>query len=355
MIGALEDGTVVRKARKETPPRLKTIDAVSLMKKQFQPLKMPVEGLIVEGLTLLCGAPKVGKSWLVLALCCAVAEGRTFLGKSTQAGDVLYLALEDSQLRLQERFCKLGETPTGALQFAIEASSLDGGLLSELTEWVHSVEKPVLIVIDTLQKIRGVAPARANAYAQDYKDLAKLKAFADEHHVAIVCIHHLNKLRDTDDSFNRVSGSTGVTGTADTTIIIERERGSDNATLSFVGRDVWGDDIRLCWQNNRWHVVSREAAEREAYEQNPIVRTCRGLMADGFGETVKITFQDLMDVIAERTGAPAASTVNELSRRLDALIPQFAHFDAIRVERKRIGSARGVHLVRAKGACDAAE
>ena len=138
------------------------------------------------------------------------------------------------------------------------------GRLDDLKEWVESVDNPSLIVIDTLQKIRGVASARVNAYVNDYKELAKLKAFADENHVAVVCIHHLNKVTNTDDSFNKVSGSTGVTGTADTTIIIERERGSDDAILSFYGRDVHGDDIKLRMQDGRWQAVSAEAAARES-------------------------------------------------------------------------------------------
>ena len=356
MIGALEDGTIVRKAREKAPPRLKTIDAVSLMAKHFEPLKMPVGGLIVEGLTLLCGAPKVGKSWLVLSLCCAVASGRPFLGKSTQAGNVLYLALEDSQLRLRDRLIKLGETPTDALQFAIESRPLDGGLLDDLKEWVDGADNPALIVIDTLQKIRGVASARVNAYAQDYKELAKLKTFADENHVAVVCIHHLNKTVNTDDSFNKVSGSTGVTGTADTTIIIERERGSDDAVLSFYGRDVHGDDIKLRMQDGRWQAVSAEAVDRERYECDPIVRLCRDLTDEAAGGLFRVSLQGLMDAAADRYGCVIASTKNELGRKLELLAPKLKKYDGIVLQTgKRVGSERGVHLVKSKGECNAAK
>lgn len=346
-IGTLEDGTVVRQAREKAPPRLKTIDAVSLMAKEFEPLKMPVGGLIVEGLTLLCGAPKVGKSWLVLSLCCAVASGRPFLGKSTQAGNVLYLALEDSQMRLKDRLLKLGEAPTDALQFAIEARPLDGGLLDDLKEWVDSVDNPALIVIDTLQKIRGVASARVNAYANDYRELAKLKEFADAHHVAVVCIHHLNKMTNTDDSFNKVSGSTGVTGTADTTIIIERERGCDDAVLSFHGRDMPDDDVKLRMNNGRWQAVSAEAAARESYERDPIVRLCRDLMNEAIAGMFKVSLQGLMDAAADRYGCVIASTKNELGRRLEALAPKLKAYDGIILQTgKRVGSERGVHLVK---------
>lgn len=98
-----------------------------------------------------------------------------------------------------------------------------------------------MIVIDTLQKVRGAAvPARTNAYAADYDAMARLKAFADKNHVAVVLVHHLNKLRNVDDPYDKISGSTGLMGAADTTVLIARERGSDDATVSFTGRDSMG-------------------------------------------------------------------------------------------------------------------
>ena len=67
-----------------------------------------VAGLILEGLTILAGRPKIGKSWLALAVCLAVAQGHRVLGNlATTQGDVLYAALEDNPRRLQKRIDKL--------------------------------------------------------------------------------------------------------------------------------------------------------------------------------------------------------------------------------------------------------
>jgi RecA-family ATPase len=55
-----------------------------------------VPGIVCEGLSLLAGPPKVGKSWLSLDLALSVAGGgKAFGAIPVQPGPVLYLALED--------------------------------------------------------------------------------------------------------------------------------------------------------------------------------------------------------------------------------------------------------------------
>lgn len=324
--------------------KLQTIHADALQRLEFEPLVAPVENLVVEGLTLLCGASKVGKSWLCLDLCCSVASGRPFLGRNTMAGDVLYLALEDSPRRLQSRLAALGETPTEALQFATGASLLDAGLLDELADWVTHVSAPRMIVVDTLQKVRGVASSRANMYALDYEAMGRLKAFADAHHVAVVLVHHLSKMRDAADPFDKISGSTGLMGAADTSILIDRERGSNDAKLSYAGRDVWGDDMTLRILDRRWRVVGQDVIDREVYEGDPIVKTVRELLAEGFGGRVQCTLEDFKEIIAQRTGVCAAGTKEALARMLAAKAPDLLRYDGITLERPRVNNKRGVRF-----------
>ena len=352
LIGVLEDGTRIRQAKPSTGrASMETIRADELMTREFERLHAPVQGLIVEGLTLLCGASKIGKSWLVLALCCAVAAGKPFLGRSTESGDVLYLALEDSPRRLQTRLRTLGEKPDGRLTLATRAHALDDGLLFDLEDWVGHAAQPRMIVIDTLQKIRGAAPsARVNAYADDYAVIGRLKAFADAHHLAVVLVHHLRKSADSEDPFDRISGTTGLMGAADTSILIARGRNSSDATVSFTGRDVWGNDFPIRMQGGRWQAVSPEALARETYESNPIVLTCRALLRGG--GPVKISLQMFLDAGAREVGLPVAATKNELSRSLDALAPKLREYDGILlVTGKRVGNERGLILNR-KGDSD---
>ena len=110
--------------------------------------------LLYPGLYILAGAPKIGKSWLALDLCLSVAEGEPFLKHETHRGQVLYLALEDSLLRLQNRLYEFTEEPAEGLQFSTLAKTIGGGLEQQLEDAKRRLPDLRLIVIDTLQKVR---------------------------------------------------------------------------------------------------------------------------------------------------------------------------------------------------------
>src|SRR5262249_19836819 len=99
--GKVRSGSVPSSGNKQ-PVRMVSLQELKAM--TFEPLKYVVPGIFVEGLTLLAGKPKIGKSWLVLHAALAVARGGFTLGElHCKQGDVLYLALEDSERRLRSR------------------------------------------------------------------------------------------------------------------------------------------------------------------------------------------------------------------------------------------------------------
>ena len=55
--------------------KLETINAEDLQNRTYEPTPFLVDELIPEGLHILAGAPKIGKSWLALWLCCAFRRG----------------------------------------------------------------------------------------------------------------------------------------------------------------------------------------------------------------------------------------------------------------------------------------
>lgn len=130
---------------------------------------------------------------------------------------------------------------------------------------LHEHPRVGLVIIDTLQRVR---PPRADSsYAADYGDLGELKALVDSRGIAVVAVHHTRKMGDA-DVLNRVSGTTGITGSADSTMVLERaSRGSSSATLVATGRDVEHQELRLRFQSRRWELVGRisqeEIEERE--------------------------------------------------------------------------------------------
>lgn len=100
-------------------------------------------------------------------------------------------------------------------------------------------------------------PTFDNSYVNDYADLSVLKKLADENELAILLIHHLRKQKD-DDPFNRISGTTGLSGAVDTSFtLIEEKRGSGKAKLSCIGRDIEYREIELERnENNVWELLS---------------------------------------------------------------------------------------------------
>ena len=150
---------------------LSAVSADELMWIQLPPLKEYVRGLVVQGLTVIAAPQKTGKSWFVLDLCFSIATGKPFLGFRTEKADCLYLALEDGIRRLQDRSRKVlnGERVPENVFFATESPKTDTGLTTQLDQFVRDHPKTGLIVVDTLQKIRGTSWGREGTYATDYR------------------------------------------------------------------------------------------------------------------------------------------------------------------------------------------
>jgi len=226
----------------ETAPPEKTLAVISpseLQDKPLPPIKWIAEGLIPEGLTLFCGKPKLGKSWAVLDLALAVADGSQFLGTECTQGSVVYLALEDNERRLQDRLRRI--RPTGDwspnLELATSASRLNEGGLEALSNWIATTRNPRLIVVDTLATVRPVKRSSDSDYSADYGALRDLHALASEHRLAVVMVHHVRKA-DADDPFDTVSGTTGITGAPDAVLILTRRNEGDGVILYGRGRDL---------------------------------------------------------------------------------------------------------------------
>ena len=108
--------------------KLDTIDADTLLGIPYEPLSFIVEDLLPQGLHLLAGAPKIGKSWLALWLCLRVAQGESLWNFATKPCEVLYLCLEDSFQRIQNRLLDLTEDAPSTLHFAVMSEQLHSGL-----------------------------------------------------------------------------------------------------------------------------------------------------------------------------------------------------------------------------------
>lgn len=154
---------------------LSTIDADTLLSTTLPPTRFIIDRLLPQGLHILAGAPKVGKSWLALWLCLQVAQGTSVWDFPTHRGTVLYLCLEDSLTRIQSRLFQITDDAPEALRFATIAAGIGEGLEEQLTNFLTQHPDTSLVVIDTLQRIRTGSDS-GNPYANDYRDISVLNA-----------------------------------------------------------------------------------------------------------------------------------------------------------------------------------
>jgi hypothetical protein len=238
--------------------------AASLKHKKFEPVSFLVPGLIPEGLTILAGRPKVGKSWMALDLALAKACGRFVLGDiHLPEGDVLYAALEDNDRRLRSRIERIltqqAQAWPARLTLATRWRRLDKGGVDDAKEWAAGVPDPSLIIFDTLAVVRPDRQNKDTMYEGDYRSVAELQAWAGQAGIAIIVLHHQRKM-ESDDPIDSVSGTLGLTGAVDTVCVLGRT--GKGTTLYVRGRDV--DEQEKAMQFNkdscRWMILG-EAEE----------------------------------------------------------------------------------------------
>ena len=243
------------------------------------PARWAVPGVLPEGLALLAGRPKLGKSWMTFNFGIAVAEGGIVLNEiPVEDGDVLILALEDTNRRLQSRMQRMMGSEPWPARLWLETTwpRLTEGGLEALDSWLGVHPLCRLVVVDTLARFKAPpAPGskRGDIYAEDYAMGEGLQRLAGQHNVAIWAVTHYNK-GIHEDPLNAVTGSTGLTGVVDTVVMLDRPRGSkgqSEATLRITGRDV--EEVEYAVQFDgalgRWTIlgdVVDAKASREAVE-----------------------------------------------------------------------------------------
>lgn len=249
------------------PGDLETVTAQELLERPLEGISWLIEGLLAVGLIVLAGTPKVGKSWFAALLGLCVSTGQPFLEHATAQAEVLYLCLEDTFPRIQQRLFHLTDAANEKLHFAVMADKLQNGLVGQLERFVAQHPDTKLVIVDTLQTVRNAT--NDNAYAADYGDLGMLKRFADEHGLAVLLIHHTRKMSDSSNVFNMVSGSNGIMGSADETMILAKGNFFDGkATLSVTGRDVDLAEYKLTFRDCRWELI--EQTSRDELEERDV-------------------------------------------------------------------------------------
>lgn len=320
-----------------TPLNLK-----ELFKMYFDELVCIAEGLLYQGVAILAGPPKLGKSWLVLALCIAISKGQEILGFHTNQCGCLYLSLEDSLRRIKDRVNIVLQDDNAIpenIYPEIKCPTIDEGLIDYLQSHLEMHPDIKFIIIDTFQKIIN---GNINSYNRMSSDVGKLKEFADDNGVCILLIHHSKKSKSR-DVFNEIQGSIGINGTVDTMIVLTKNKDNPfDVVFSATGRDIENIEkvIRFNKKKCQWEVIAEyESLEDKQYQEyidDPIVIAVKQLLSEQ--EEVTITATDLYNKILEINGMDKADLKQKngqaVSRELNNNLQIFLkEYDNIRFER----------------------
>lgn len=229
-------GSLVGMPEAAQSPEFSMISAADIMNKEFTPLEFIVQDILPKGFSFLGGKPKSGKSLLATHLATCVATGSPWGELEVEQGDVLYLALEDNQRRLQSRFQKMAlNKDLSRLQIVTESMPLDWGFLEATNNWIAQVSDPRLVIIDTYAKIKPRSATSKAEYDQEYATAEGLLKLSNAHDIAVLAVHHQKK-GETEDPFDGFLGSTGITAAADTLVLLQKT--SEGPVLIGKGRDI---------------------------------------------------------------------------------------------------------------------
>lgn len=263
-------------------PKLKS--AASLLKTEFRPVRWVIDGLLPEGTYLLASRPKVGKSWLALQMTLAVATAAPMFGRRASKGGAIYLALEDNDRRIQQRMNKvlgdrlIDEADLENLSFETQWSR-GSDAAADLAVVLEKTPDVRLVVIDTLERIRERGPANGNLYSEDYGAIAPFKSLSDRFGVTILIVHHVRK-GAADDPLDQVSGTLGLSGSADGVLVLNRPRGEARGELHLIGRDIEQEGafiVEFDKDSCCWEMVGEAHEVADTEEQQAILDVIKEL------------------------------------------------------------------------------
>lgn len=237
--------------------RFREWGGVELSTATFPELQWAVPGLLPEGLSLVAGSPKAGKSTLMLGLGLSVAGGLPALGTiPVRAGGVLYLSLEDSERQLQRRLNEVhGDRPVPDGMTFFTDWTRGEEAVEDVKSWLQDHPGTRLVVVDLLKKVRVPRRRSGDIYDEDYDTIAPWQEMAGEVGVAVAMVHHTRKA-SAEDFVAELSGTHGLSGAADTVMHLSRTRTQHVGSLKITSREMAERELTLHWVDRHWTMHS---------------------------------------------------------------------------------------------------
>ena len=325
--------------RMSHPYYLHTVSMTELYQTPYKSRPPIIDGLLYGGAYILAGAPKIGKSFLVAQIAYHISTGKKLWDYDVHQGTVLYLALEDDYQRIQSRmFMMYGVEDSSNLYFATAANKIGNGLDEQLEFFINEHPDTKLIIIDTMQKIREVG-GEAYSYASDYEIIGRLKQFADKHCICVLIVHHTRK-QPAGDTFEMISGTTGLLGCADGSLLMQKKkRTALEATIDVVGRDQQ-DQILYLSKDPNTQIWNLDKTETELHKEppDPVLEAVARLVTS---EQPEWTGSPSELAVALDTGMAANALTKYLNVKCGRLMDEYG----ISYENKAKHSGRRVTLI----------
>ena len=324
---------------------LQELSMTELYDRVYEPKAPVVEGFLYPGTYIFAGSPKVGESFFMAQLAYHVAAGIPLWEYPVRQGTVLYLALEDDYARLQKRLFRMfGVESSDNLYLVTESGTVYDGLEAQMEQFITRHPDTVLIIIDTLQRIREVG-GEQYSYTKDYEVIKNLKAFADKHGICFLVVHHTRKM-EAEDSFDMISGTNGLLGAADGAFVLKKKKRTDRtAVLSVVGRDQQDQELKLEFDQERcfWKFIS---AETELWKDppDPVLEAVARVISED-GQNWQGTATELLEEM-RKTDPEISVAANALGRKLNVSADRLFNEYSLRFESQKTHEARIIKLTK---------
>ena len=260
---------------------LKTRTAKEIQEMDIPPINWIVKDLLPEGLALLAGRPKIGKSWLASQLALETSLGTQAMENfETQKSKVLYISLEDNYRRLKDRINILMEDKEAPdnLMF-LDSSEFNRFHLEGLQLIKQAIEEDDyldLIIIDTLGNAISKDKRKFGlSFQEEYDFMSELQSVAMENQLCILLIHHTRKT-GADSVFDEIVGTSGMTAAPDTLLILKNH--PEGHILHITGRDVKEENYLLSQDEDthKWMVVDKNITVASTVERQEILNLFNG-------------------------------------------------------------------------------
>lgn len=309
--------------------------------------------MLVEGTCILSAKPKLGKSWLALGMCLAVANGDDFMGYHTRKCSTLYLDLETSEQLQQKRLRKMlkGASPPSKFYLETETDTIEDGFVEQIENYLQQDPDIGVVVIDVFQIIRSPSKSmKETEYEHAYRDITPLNELAQKHHISIILVCHDRKAVDPDDPFSNILGSTGLQGAATQMMVMFRKRKDDPIHISVKGKTIDGlPELNVKLDNAEWSVVEgfgdpeREAmARRNEYMASNIRKAVKAIAEQN------ISWKGRCGTLIEdgvKLGIPIFEDAKGVGGFLCKNMPLFLDVDGIEIEKIRNGTGGNMYRI----------